>query len=228
MKFLKPEELPFLDEYDVPITIPAKPMFGPLSGKVTTKRIADSLIGAQTGWLESTKGLTSRTWATFLGAKGLVQQFKTIYSPITQVRNATSAALFAVMNGNIANGKTLQDSTMIVFDMLRKAQGTDRAAYYANAQRKNVVQTGARAAEIQGIMDDAVKTLKIKDSSPFGKAAKIAQNNFFSRLYMGSDDVWKIVSWEMEKGKLARAFENASVRLAKEGKSFKVSRDRTR
>ena len=51
----------FLDEYDVPITIPAKPMFGPLSGKVTTKRIADSLIGAQTGWLESTKGLTSST-----------------------------------------------------------------------------------------------------------------------------------------------------------------------
>jgi len=202
----------FLDEYDVPITIPAKPMFGPLSGKVTTKRIADSLIGAQTGWLESTKGLTSRTWATFLGAKGLVQQFKTIYSPITQVRNATSAALFAVMNGNIANGKTLQDSTMIVFDMLRKAQGTDRAAYYANAQRKNVVQTGARAAEIEGIMDDAVKTLKIKENSPFGKAAKIAQNNFFSRLYMGSDDVWKIVSWEMEKGKLARAFENASAR----------------
>jgi len=35
------------------------------------------------------------------------------------------------------------------------------------------------------------------------------ENNFFTRLYQGSDDVWKIVSWEMEQGRLNRAFRNA-------------------
>tara|TARA_R100001594_G_scaffold21942_2_gene42560 strand:- start:6533 stop:10603 length:4071 start_codon:yes stop_codon:yes gene_type:complete len=202
----------FFDEYGDAIRIPDKPKFGALANKITTKRIADALTGSQLGWLEQTPGAVSKTWASFLGLKGAVQKFKTIYSPITQVRNATSASLFAAMNGNIANGKTLQDSAMIVFDMLRKTQGTDMAKYYANAQKKNVVQSGARIGEIDSLIDDAVRTLGLKDGNFLSDAYRKEKNNFATRLYVGSDDLWKIVSWEMEKGKLARAFNNAATR----------------
>lgn len=213
----------FKDETGMPIRIPDEARFGDIRNKITTRSIADAITGAQRGWLEQDPGGLSRAWGAYLAMKGLVQQSKTIYSPITQVRNATSASLFALMNGNIASRQDLQDSMMIVFDSLRKTQGTKMNEYYSNAMRRGVVQSGAIAAEIQGVIDDAVRAMELNRTAGLGKKLTQARNNLAARIYMGSDDVWKIFSWEMEKGKLARAFENASVRLAKEGKSFKVS-----
>ena len=204
----------FLDEVGMPVTIPDELKFGDIAGKITTQGMADALVGAQKGWLDQTPGVMGKLWASFLGSKGMVQKFKTVYSPITQVRNATSAALFAVMNGNVASGKTLQDSMMIVFDMLKKTQGTNMSAYYANAQKKGVVQSGARIGEIDSLVDDAARTFKLKEESFLGRQFKKEKNNFATRLYVGSDDLWKIASWEMEKGRLLRGFDNAAAKNA--------------
>ena len=205
----------FLDEFGMPVTIPDELRFGPIAGKITTQGMADALIGSQRGWLEQAPGVMGKAWAGFLGSKGLIQKFKTVYSPITQVRNATSAALFAVMNGNVASGKTLQDSMMIVFDMLKKTQGTNMSSYYANAQKKGVVQSGAKIGEIDSLLDDAVKTMGIGENKGiFSRAYKAQKNDLFTRLYVGSDDLWKIASWEMEKGRLLRGFDNAVAKNA--------------
>jgi len=205
----------FLDEFGMPITIPDELRFGNIAGKITTQGMADALVGSQKGWLEQTPGVMGKAWAGFLGTKGIIQKAKTVYSPITQVRNATSAALFAVMNGNVANGRTLQDSMMIVFDMLKKTQGTNMSAYYANAQKKGVVQSGAKIGEIDSLLDDAVTTMGIGENKGiFSRAYKAEKNNLATRLYVGSDDLWKIASWEMEKGRLLRGFDNAAAKNA--------------
>jgi len=218
----------FLDELGDPIIIPNKPQkFGSLAGQVTTQRIRDALIGAQNGWLEQSPGVVSRVWSTFLAGKGLVQQAKTIYSPITQIRNATSASLFALMNGNVGNAQTLQDSAMIVFDALKRTNKGSLAKYYANAQRKGIVNTGAQLREIDAVIDDAARALEASEPGAWSNATQktiklldASRNNFFSKVYQGSDDVWKIFSWEMEKGRMMRAFQNASKRNA----SFKISK----
>ena len=210
----------FLDGLEDAIIIPNnKEKFGALAGKITTQKIRDALIGSQNGWLEQSQGLISRSWATFLAGKGLVQQFKTIYSPITQVRNATSASLFAVMNGNLGNAQTLQDSVMVVMDALKQNNKGAMSKYYANAQRKGIVNTGANLREIDAIIDDAARALESAEPTSWSKMTEKtiglldkSRNNFLSKIYQGSDDVWKIFSWEMEKGRLMRAFGNAAKR----------------
>ena len=209
----------FLDDYGDAVRIPDQAKYGDVAGKITTKRIADAITDVQTGLLERYSGGITKTWATFLGFKGAIQKAKTIYSPITQVRNATSASLFAVLNGNLANGKTLEDSMLVVLESLKRTQGNNMANYYANAQKRNVVQSGARIGEIDSLLDDAVKTIGMKEKSFLSDAYKREKNNFATRLYVGSDDLWKIASWEMEKGRLARAFNNA----AKKNASFTIT-----
>ena len=205
----------FLDEYGDAFRIPNRPeKYGDMANKITTKRISEALTDSQTGWLEKNPGAVSNTWASFLLLKGGIQKAKTVYSPITQIRNATSASLFAVMNGNVANAKTLQDSTMIVLESLKRTQGNDLSKYYANAQRKGVVQSGARIGEIDSLIDDAVKTIGLKNEGFLSTKFKQEKNNFATRLYVGSDDLWKIASWEMEKGRLNRAFNNAAAKNA--------------
>ena len=208
----------FLDDYGDAVRIPDQAKYGDVAGKITTKRIADAITDVQTG-MDRNPGAMSKLYSTFLLSKGMIQKFKTVYSPITQVRNATSASLFAVMNGNLANGKTLEDSMLVVLESLKRTQGNNMANYYANAQKRNVVQSGARIGEIDSLIDDAVKTLNAKEKGFLSKKAKQGKNNFATRLYVGSDDLWKIASWEMEKGRLARAFNNA----AKKNASFTIT-----
>ena len=52
-------------------------------------------------------GPINKLYATFLGIKRYVPGCKDCLSPITQIRNATTAAFFALKNGNFGNGRTL-------------------------------------------------------------------------------------------------------------------------
>ena len=64
-------------------------------------------------------------------------------------------------------------------------------------------------------MDDAVTTMGIGENKGiFSRAYKAEKNNLATRLYVGSDDLWKIASWEMEKGRLLRGFNNAAAKNA--------------
>ena len=73
-----------------------------------------------------------------------------------------------------------------------------------------VVNTNAKIGEFEDLLGDAAQ---------FGYAPGFAkkglqwvqdtQNRFSGKLYQGSDDVWKIYSYEMELGRLRKAFENS-------------------
>ena len=53
--------------------------------------------------------------------KVLVQVGKTLYSPQTQVRNVTSAAFFALMNGHIGGRASVTNAMKIVLDDIFEA-----------------------------------------------------------------------------------------------------------
>ena len=180
--------------------------FGKLNGKYTTKEIRDAITGASDAWGFKAGSFASKAYGTFLYSKGLVQQFKTIYSPITQVRNLTSAALFPIANGNLVAGHTLHDSLLIVSDAVARKHQANMSAYYKNGEKHGIVFTGQQR-DTQILFEEAKQILgeQFKSLNKFNEK----QNNFFIRLYQGSDDVWKIFSWEMEQGKLNRAFRNA-------------------
>ena len=171
----------------------------------------------------------SRLYATFLGMKGMSQIAKTVYSPITQIRNATTAALFAIKNGNFGNGEDLVNSAKVVFSKINdniafskggaefKASGNKIATksqindFYNEMVSRGVVNTNAKVGEFEDLLGDAVKA---GYAPGFTKkvlaAAQNTQNRFSGKLYQGSDDIWKIYSYQMEMGRLKKAFDNSS------------------
>ena len=149
------------------ITESAKRRFGPLAGKYVRNDYKEALEnGSQI--FDLSKG-SLPLYSTFLGLKGLSQIAKTVYSPITQIRNATTAGFFALGNGNIGNSKSLANSFSTVFSNLN-----------------------------QRLTGPGLK-------KGFKKAQGL-QNNFAAKLYQASDDVWKTYSYEMELGRLQKAF----------------------
>ena len=68
--------------------------------------------------------------------KGISQYAKTILSPITQVRNVTSASLFALAQGNVGKNASLFESVDLVLrdliDKELKLKGTGKVSKLAN------------------------------------------------------------------------------------------------
>jgi hypothetical protein len=169
----------------------------------------------------------SKLYATFLGVKGMSQIAKTVYSPVTQIRNATTAALFAVKNGNFGNGEDLVNSAKVVFQNIndnmafKKGQqqfGGSQAKiatkeqikdYYNEMIKLGVVNTNAKIGEFEDLLGDAAKHYGSGLAKKGLQIAQNTQNRFSGKLYQGSDDVWKIYSYEMELGRLRKAFENS-------------------
>ena len=204
--------------------------YGPLAGKfVSSENIrAFTDIPSYINFAE-----VNKLYATFLGLKGMSQIAKTVYSPITQIRNATTAALFAVKNGNFGNGEDLVNSAQVVFQNINdniafsrkaaefKASGKKIATkkdvddYYDDMVRRGIVNTNSKIGEFEDLMGDASKFGYQSDISLFGKKinpleiAKNTQNRFAGKLYQGSDDIWKIYSYEMELGRLRSALKNS-------------------
>ena len=116
-------------------------------------------------------------------------------------------------NGNIGNSKSLANSFSTVFSNLNQrltapgksgATLADRQKYYNELVDLGVINTNAKVGEFESLLNDAV------DNNAKGKAifkwAQGRQNGFSAKLYQASDDVWKTYSFEMELGRLQKAF----------------------
>jgi|TARA_B110000285_G_scaffold167352_1_gene187040 hypothetical protein len=155
---------------------------GSKSGEISDIDISESPFGAMHGiavpanmWKsmsnivvkdDNTTGRVARAIYTgFLRLKGASQYAKTILSPITQIRNVTSAALFAAAQGNIGRGANVMESLRIVSnDVLgrydfgvqgynkRAFAGQDRGSileYLTFLQKEGIVGSSASLREIQ-------------------------------------------------------------------------------
>ena len=189
----------------------AKRRFGPLAGKYVRNDYKEALENGSEIFDLAKGGIP--LYSTFLGLKGMSQIAKTVYSPITQIRNATTAGFFALANGNIGNSKSLANSFSTVFSNLNQrltapgksgATLADRQKYYNELVDLGVINTNAKVGEFESLLNDAV------DNNAKGKAifkwAQGRQNGFSAKLYQASDDVWKTYSFEMELGRLQKAF----------------------
>ena len=169
----------------------------------------------------------NKYYATFLGLKGMSQMAKTVYSPITQIRNGTTASFFAIANGNLGRGKQLTDSALTVFnDIFDKYKLAEKAGAIRPGEIKAVrdaefqkyldlglVDTGARKGEWEQLIREANQA-SLLGSTKLGKDAmrfiKGRRDSFANKLYQGSDDVWKIYSYKMEYGRLENAIQTAA------------------
>ena len=84
-----------------------------------------------------------------LWLKGISQYSKTILSPLTHIRNLTSAAMFAVAQGNIGRGANVMESLRLVsLDVVNMADDKG-LAYLADLQKRGIIGSQAELREIQ-------------------------------------------------------------------------------
>ena len=98
-----------------------------------------------------------QTYGGLLKLKGISQFNKTILSPITQVRNVTSASMFALAQGNIGNGASLGQSVDLVLrDLINRKLLTadyrltdEGLEYFVDLQQRGVIGSSAELRELQ-------------------------------------------------------------------------------
>jgi hypothetical protein len=196
-----------LDGYFVP---------APIYKNLTNQVLAEDSFGA---------AITNATVGTFLKAKGISQYSKTVLSPITQVRNFTTAVAFATANGNIpviGRGGSLIDSAQAIFANIRN-KGSDKVFDdILDAQRRGVIGTNAELREIQ---DQLNKGLGLTAREPQNFAEAVAGRTGavgekivsgvgkvtkpFEVLYQASDDFWKYFNYNAEQAQLRHALRGA-------------------
>ena len=145
--------------------------------------------------------------------KVLVQVGKTLYSPQTQVRNVTSAAFFALMNGHIGGKASVTNAMKILLDDIFEAgkKNIDEVAF--NNQVEKLVRLGVWdenvvASELKAIMNQLKDGTISTTDGLFDKLIKMAPTDKVARLYAGGDNLWKWFGYHYSKSQLNLALKN--------------------
>ena len=213
----------------------------PLSGKHTTKEIADGIanindVGASlTGMVRGREGAKGAEKAAMwfyrnllLFPKGVSQLAKTVLSIPTHLRNFFSAGAFAAANGVLFEGITNPN-------LLRKAfaEGIDTSGLLklgpnsaeAQAAYRELLELGVVNSQVQ--IGDLVSLLKDVTGNPGAISTDAILNpiltrfkklgSFFQGKYVAEDDTWKITNYVVELDRLKKAAIKRGVDVNKEG-----------
>ena len=204
-------------------------LVSPLSGKYTTKEIADGIknindIGASlTSVIRGREGANpaekAATWFyrnLLLFPKGISQLAKTVLSIPTHLRNFFSAGAFASANGILFEGLTNPGLLAKAF-----AEGVDTSALLklgpnspqAQAAYQELLELGVVNSQVQ--IGDLINLLRDATGNPgvvstdtilrpfISKLKKLG--NFFQGKYVAEDDTWKITNYVVELDRLKKA-----------------------
>ncbi len=193
-----------LDNYFVPSSI---------YKDLTNQVLAESDIGTT-----ALRGLFS----TFLRAKAISQYSKTVLSPITQIRNLTTAVAFALANGNvpmIGRGGSFVDSAKAVFSNIT-TKGSDAVFDdMLDAQRRGVMGTSAQLREIQDALSQGIGMTTRAPRNVLERVPVVGEKlaksvgaitKPFEAAYQGGDDFWKYYNYHAEQAKLRHALRGQS------------------
>ena len=201
----------------------------PLSGKFTTKEIADGIknandIGAGlTSVIRGREGANpaekAATWFyrnLLLFPKGISQMAKTIFSIPTHLRNFFSAGAFAGANGIFFEGLTnpglLKEAFAEGIDtsaLLKLGPGSAEAqAAYRELLELGVVNSQVQIGDLIGLLKTATGDPGVANTDtilrPFmSKLKKLG--SFFQGKYVAEDDTWKITNYVVELDRLKQA-----------------------
>ena len=210
----------------------------PLSGKFTTKEIADgiknandigagltSVIRGREGANPAEKAVTWFYRNLLLFPKGISQLAKTVLSIPTHLRNFFSAGAFAGANGILFEGLTNPGLLARAF-----REGVDTSALLklgpnsaeAQAAYRELLELGVVNSQVQ--IGDLVNLLKDATGNPgvvstdailkpfMTKLKKLG--SFFQGKYVAEDDTWKITNYVVELDRLKQSAVKQGIELS--------------
>ena len=142
-----------------------------------------------------------------------IQIGKTLYSPQTQVRNVSSAALFALANGHIGGKASVANAMKMVFDDIFGAgkQGVDEVKfneYVEKMTRLGIWDENVVASELKAVVNQIRNNTINTTDRLFDKLTKMAPTDKVARLYAGGDNLWKGYGFNYSRGQLLQALKN--------------------
>ena len=162
----------------------------------------------------------------FLRAKGATQYAKTVLSPVTQIRNFTTATLFATMQGNIGKGANLLESVKIAFSDLKSLPSEEAVTRLKEYDRLGLLGTQPEIQEIKKLIDEGFGfqgSNEVINGQRVGRefGSRFTDNTFgnflnkkvlkkLEKAYQASDNSFKIYNFEFEKTKLNNVLTEAS------------------
>ena len=155
-------------------------------------------------------------WRQLLQLKVATQMGKTLYSPQTQVRNVTSASMFALWNGHVGHAASVADSMrMVLRDIFRS--GKDVRGGFSEVEFNKYVEKLVRlgiwdenvvASELRAVMKNLREGRIKTDDELFDRVVKALPTEKVARLYAGGDNLWKQYGFEFFKSDLTAALKN--------------------
>jgi hypothetical protein len=141
-------------------------------------------------------GLMDQAWyKALMTLKSGAQFSKTVLSPMTQIRNVTSASMFATANGLIGGRANILDSFKLIAKDIAGTDGVIDARKFQEVIDDKIAR---------GVLDENVVTQELKavldkaNKDSFGNTEQffdfLMRNKFMrsaTDLYQGGDNVWK-------------------------------------
>jgi hypothetical protein len=173
--------------------------------------IANALVGAK----EVTNKLYDITfYKGLMTLKAGAQIAKTILSPVTQVRNFTTASVFPLASGLIGQGVGFKDAWRLTAgDVFAGAKtNVEKIAKIEKLLERGILDQNVQVQEMRRVLEKA-QDGKIS----FNKMMKTPIMKTLTDIYQGADNYWKIYSDGAYQGLLRTAFGNPDdiVKMAK-------------
>ena len=174
---------------------------GKTSGLYTTPEIANAIRG-----VDETFGrlYDIPLYKALMSVKATGQIGKTVFSPMTQIRNVSTASFFALASGLIGGKTSLGASFKLLADDLfpgKNVSAAKLARILSDRVERGVIDTNIEVNEIKTILQQAKDgkfSLSALMSNPTVKRA--------FDLYQGGDNVWKIYADDFYQDALDTAF----------------------
>lgn len=154
-------------------------------------------------------------YKSLMSVKAGAQIAKTIFSPMTQVRNVTTASFFPLMNGLIGSRSSISDSFKLVAEDIFSGAKTNLPKL--NAEIEDMVK--------RGVIDQNIQVNEIRSILNKAKDGAISMESFmnnptvkkFVDVYQGGDNVWKVYSDKFYQSALKDAFSYVTPEQAARG-----------
>lgn len=143
-------------------------------------------------------------YKSLMSLKAGAQVAKTIFSPMTQIRNVTTASFFPLMSGLIGGRTSLSDSWKLVAEDIFTGAKTNLQKLNGEIEdlvRRGVIDQNIEVNEIRGILN------KAKDGAiSFESFMNNPTVKKFVDVYQGGDNLWKVYSDKFYQSALKQAF----------------------
>jgi hypothetical protein len=144
-------------------------------------------------------------YSAVMSSKAVGQIGKTVFSPMTQVRNVSTASFFVLASGLIGGKVSLTDAFKLMADDIfptKFISAADVAKKMEDRIARGIVDQNIEINEIKAIMEKAKNgklTMSALMENPVVKKA--------FDLYQGGDNVWKIFADDFYQDALGTAFQ---------------------